>query len=62
MNRFTLVVTCLAALTLAACGDGGKKPMTVRDKSNVKPVDVGSSAEKSVQETSDPSAGTGSKP
>lgn len=60
MNRLTLVVTCLAALTLAACGDGGKKPVTVRDKSNVKPMDVGGGAEKGVQETADP--GSANKP
>jgi hypothetical protein len=55
MNRVAIVVTCLAALTLAACGDG-KKPMTVKDKSNVKPVEVGGGAEKAVQESADPGA------
>ena len=61
MNRFTLVVTCLAALTLAACGDGGKKPVNVRDTSNVKPLDTGGGGEKKMQEGADPGS-AGEKP
>jgi hypothetical protein len=53
MNRIAIVAACLTALTLAACGDG-KKPMAVKDKSNVKPIDVGGGAEKGVQEGADP--------
>jgi hypothetical protein len=59
MNRIALVVSCLAMLTLAGCGDG-KKPMNVRDKSNVKPVEVGGGSEKGVQEGADP--GNAGKP
>lgn len=59
MNRIALVATCLAALVLAGCGDD-KKPMTVRDKSNVKPIEVGGDSSKAMQEGSDP--GTTSKP
>jgi predicted small lipoprotein YifL len=53
MNRMTLIVACLATLTLAACGDGGKKPMTVRDKSSVKPLDTGGGQTKSMVEGAD---------
>jgi hypothetical protein len=59
MNRIALVASCLALLALAACGDS-KKPMTVRDKSNVKPVEVGGGGEKAVQEGADP--GSAGKP
>jgi len=55
MNRIAIVAACLAALTLAACGDG-KKPMTVKDKSNVKPIDVGGDSSKGMQEGADPGA------
>lgn len=55
MNRIAIVTACLAALTLAACGDN-KKPMAVKDKSNVKPIEVGGGAEKAVQEGADPGA------
>ena len=55
MNRIAIVAACLAALTLAACGDG-KKPMSVKDKSNVKPVDVAGGGERVMQEGADPGA------
>lgn len=59
MNRIALVATCLAALALAGCGDD-KKPMTVRDKSNVKPIEVGGETSKAMQEGANP--GGGDKP
>lgn len=59
MNRIALVATCLAALVLAGCGDD-KKPMTVRDKSNVKPIEVGGDSSKAMQEGAD--SGSAGKP
>jgi len=44
---------------LAGCGDD-KKPMTVRDKSNVKPIEVGGDSSKAMQEGAD--SGSAGKP
>lgn len=47
MKRITLTVACLSLLSLAACGggDSGKKPITKKDQSNVKPFGGGDGTE-----------------